>query len=348
MPASTFFGKNRKLDAPALERHDFKALDGKTELLVHRCKAGTKGPLIMAPGTAMSGLSYCIDTVDQNLVEYLAAEGYDMWLFDWRTSPELPSHKTQYTLDDVARHDWPAVVKLVRDATDSETVQVFAHCLGSTSFSMSLMRGYQPREQVQSFVASQVSLHLDLSKVGSLKTTLRLDYAIPDESLIHFEPDKVTATWGDFVIGFLSKIIPKTYSCDNTSCHRHSAMFGDLLWHPQINEATHRLVGALIPDCIFGFVGDVSDLVRSGSVIEERDKPHLDRMALPITFLSGEHNNMFAPSSTKATFEMLCDRNGDALYRRHLIKDYGHLDCIVGKRAAQDIYPVIRDALATD
>ncbi len=264
MPESTFFGNNRALNAPSLERHDFTALDGKTDLLVHRCKAGTKGPLIMAPGTAMSGLSYCIDTVDQNLVEYLAEEGYDMWLFDWRTSPELPAHRDQYTLDDVARYDWPAVVKLVRDATGSDTVQVFAHCLGSTTFSMSLLRGYQPREHVQNFVASQVSLHLDLSKVGTLKAALRLDYTIPNESLVHFEPDKVTPTWGDFVIGVLGKVIPKNYSCDNKACHRQSAMFGDLLWHPQVNEATHALVGALIPDCIFGFVADVSDFVRAG------------------------------------------------------------------------------------
>ena len=346
MPQSTYFGTHRELNAPALERHDFYARDDRTRLMVHRCKGGDKGPLIMAPGTAMSGLSYCIDTVDQNLVEYLAAEGYDLWLFDWRTSPELASHRDQYTLEDVARDDWPAVVQLVRDATGSDTVQVFAHCLGSTTFSMSMLRGYQPPEQIRHFVASQVSLHLELNKVGSLKTRLHLDATIPDTSLIHFEPETVTSSWGDSVIGLLGKVIPKSYHCHNKACHRHSAMFGDLLWHPRINDATHDLVGALIPNCIFGFVGDVSDLVRAGSVIADSDRGHYNRMAVPTTFLSGEHNGMFVPSSTELTYDLLRSENGDALYQRHLIKDYGHLDCIVGEHAARDIYPLVSEALA--
>jgi cholesterol oxidase len=45
--------------------------------------------------------------------------------------------------------------------------------------------------------------------------------------------------------------------------------------------------------------------------------------------------------STETTFNMLVDRFGAQQYERHLIPGYGHLDCIFGKNAAVEVYPVI-------
>ena len=42
------------------------------------------GPVILAPGFSVKASSFAIDTVDQNLVEYLTARSYDVWLFDYR------------------------------------------------------------------------------------------------------------------------------------------------------------------------------------------------------------------------------------------------------------------------
>ena len=36
--------------------------------------------------------------------------------------------------------------------------------------------------------------------------------------------------------------------------------------------------------------------------------------------------------------------DGD-LYERHLIDGYGHIDCIYGKNAARDVFPVLADFL---
>ena len=38
---------------------------------------------------------------------------------------------------------------------------------------------------------------------------------------------------------------------------------------------------------------------------------------------------------------MLVERFGDENYERHVIPAYGHIDCIFGKNAAVDVYPVI-------
>src|SRR6185312_5609848 len=169
-----FFGERRALDCPPLERIDFPALDG-TTLCLHHTSGGTRGPIVMTPGTAMTALTYCIDSVPQNIVEYLVALGFDIWLLDWRTSPLLDAHKHPYTFDDVARYDWPAAIEQVRNRTGQNQVSVLAHCLSSPTFMLSLVRGYTPRDSISSFVASQVALHLRFTPVGTIKVKMHLD-----------------------------------------------------------------------------------------------------------------------------------------------------------------------------
>jgi hypothetical protein len=49
--------------------------------------------------------------------------------------------------------------------------------------------------------------------------------------------------------------------------------------------------------------------------------------------------------STQKTYQWLTEANGD-LYTRHVIPGYGHIDCIMGKDAARDVYPFILRHLA--
>jgi cholesterol oxidase len=69
--------------------------------------------------------------------------------------------------------------------------------------------------------------------------------------------------------------------------------------------------------------------------------PNLEGMNLPIGFIHGTENRCYLPVSTETTFNMLVDRFGAQQYERHLIPGYGHLDCIFGKNAAVEVYPVI-------
>jgi cholesterol oxidase len=42
---------------------------------------------------------------------------------------------------------------------------------------------------------------------------------------------------------------------------------------------------------------------------------------------------------------MLCARNGPAFYSRNVVTGYGHIDCIFGVHAADDVYPHILEHL---
>lgn len=340
-----YFGEGREMAFPPLERIDFSAGDGNA-LLMHHTSGGTRGPIIVTPGTAMTALSYCIDTVPQNLVEFLVAKGFDIWLVDWRTSPLLAAHKKPYTLDDVAHYDWPAAVAEVRRRTNSEQVSVLAHCLSSPCFMLSLVRGYMDGKQIESFIASQVALHLHMTPVGALKLKTHMEKLLPSLEMMHQKPAETTGKMSDFAVSFLSHVLPKSYSCDNPVCSRHSATFGDLIFHSRVNAPTHALMGDLIPECLTAFLQDVAIWARKESILTDEDRRHLDRLQLPISFISGAENRMFVPQSTEQTFNLLCEANGTGNYRRTVYKDFGHLDCYIGEGASTTIWPDLAEALA--
>jgi predicted alpha/beta hydrolase len=338
------FGVRRKLACPPLERIDFPAGDGRG-LFMHHTSGGTRGPVIISPGTAMTALTYCIDSVPRNLVEFMVEKGFDVWLFDWRTSPLLAAHEQPYTMDDVARFDWPAVVAEVQRRTGKKQVSVVAHCLSSPCLMLSLVRGYLPWESLYAYVASQVGLDLVMTAVGRIKLKTHVDALLPGGNMIHQKPPELTGQLSDNAISLLSWIIPKSYTCDNHVCPRHSATFGDVIYHPRVNAATHAMMGDLIPECLTGFLKDVAIWARAETVLTPQDRPHLSRLRLPITFISGSQNRMFLPESTERTYTLLCEANGSQTYRRKLYDNFGHLDCFIGDGACETIWPDIAEAV---
>ncbi len=339
------FGQRRALKCPPLQRIEFAAGDG-SPLLLHHTSGGTRGPVIIAPGTAMTALTYCFDGVPQNLVEFLVEQGFDIWLFDWRTSPLLPRHERPYTLNDVGRFDWPSAVAEVRRRTGKSQVTVLAHCLSSPCFMLGLVRGHIAKEHVRSFVASQVALHLIMTPIGMLKVKARLDRLLPAGDMIHQRPNEVRWRVSDLAVSVLARIMPKSYVCDNPACDRQTATFGEIILHAQVAPAAHGAMADLVPECVTGFLKDVAVWVRNGSVLNDEDRKCLDRFRLPIHFISGSENRMFVPTATEKTYDMLRAANDPSLYRRTVYPGFGHLDCYIGKDARSLVWPDIASSLS--
>src|SRR5690606_11832131 len=120
------------------------------------CSSDLRGPVLLAAGFGMSATSFLVDTVETNLAEHLVKEGYDVWLFDYRACIDLPSARTQFTLDEIATVDWPTAVAEVRRVTGADSVQAVGHCVGSVSLLMALGAGLA---DVRSAVCMQIPLH---------------------------------------------------------------------------------------------------------------------------------------------------------------------------------------------
>ena len=78
---------------------------------------------------------------------------------------------------------------------------------------------------------------------------------------------------------------------------------------------------------------------------EEVYMGHLDRLKVHICFIHGAENQCFLPVSTELTYNALREANGTDLYSRHVIPGYGHIDCIYGKNAVNDVYPYMLEHL---
>jgi cholesterol oxidase len=332
------FGARREAKRPPLERIDFVAADG-AALCLHHTSGGNRGPVVIAPGTAMTALSYCLDTIPTNLVEFLVGKGFDVWLFDWRTSPLLAAHERPYTMADVARYDWPAALAEVTRRTGARQVSVLAHCLSSPALMLSLLRGHTQASHLRGMVASQVGLHMKFTRVGRLKVKSRLERLLPSTQMVHQQPAAVTHRLADRGVTRATWILPRTFTCDNRACARHHATFGELILHSRVNAETHALMGDLIPECVMAFLHDVARLARRDDILTDEDRRHLDRLRLPIQLISGADNRMMVPESTARTHQLLCEANGPSFYQRNVHDGFGHLDCFVGDGAADEIWP---------
>ncbi len=330
------FGERRALACPPPVRARFVAGDGAI-LQVHHIAGGDKGPLILAPGTAMTALSYLADTTQESFAEFLADQGFDVWLFDWRTSPLLDSHHEAYTFDDVARCDWPAVIDYVLGETGRPSASVLAHCLSAPCLLLSLVRGYLPSTRIKALVASQAGLHLVLNRATRIKIGLRVDQLLPGNAMVHQSSDGPRRGAWDLVVGLVGAIWPKSYSCTNAACHRQSATFGDIVSHDRINDTTHELMGAHVPEVNSTFVKDAADLGRKSCILTAEDRGHLERLAVPLLLVSGAQNQMLLPEGTRRTYELLRQVHGD-LIEREVFPGFGHLDCYLGTGAREVVW----------
>ena len=344
--------KKRPLRVCAPEIHPFITDDGVTLRLTRYWDGpdnSPKGPVILAHGLGVSSRIFSMDTIETNLLEFLYAHGYDVWLLDFRASIELPASAQRFSADDIARCDYPAAVATVRAVTASPSVQMVVHCYGSTTFFMAMLAGL---EGVRSVVSSQVATHLVCPPMTRIKSGLHLPTlleALGIESLTAYTDTH--ADWLSRLYDRSLEVFPadKEDECTNPVCHRITFMYSLLYQHGQLNSATHDALHEMFGVANMHELEHLALMVRSGGLrsVDGQDiyLPHLERLAIPITFIHGAENYCFLPESTAKTMDLLCQRNGAHLYRRHVIPGYGHIDCIFGKHAARDVYPLILEHL---
>ena len=137
--------------------------------------------------------------------------------------------------------------------------------------------------------------------------------------------------------------------CRSKVCHRIALLYAPLYEHAQLNAATHDAMHEMFGDAAITAFEHLARLSRAGHLVSadggEIYMGQLERLAIPIAFIHGAENACFAPRSTEETVAALSQANGAALYRRHVIPAYGHIDCIFGKHAARDVYPYILEHL---
>lgn len=326
--------------------HPVRAADG-TLLRLTRYHWGGRGPVILAPSFAATARCFATPTIDVNLVEFLGKREYDVWTFDYRSSPDLEACLTDYTLDDIAHHDWPAALDAVRSITGAASVQVVAHCVGALTFQMAMMAGL---EGVRSAVCSQLTAMPRFGVMLTLKTWLRASSILRRLGVATMTQDFDETRWTHRLLDTLLRLYPTREQCRSPVCRRGQMLYGDIVKHDQLNEATHAHLRETFNRVSLSPFDHLARMVRKGRAVDREGRdtylPNAWRLALPIAFLHGEENHFVRPASSQLMYEHLCSVNDPGLYSLHLIPGYGHTDCFMGANAATDVFPLIAQELA--
>uniref|UniRef100_UPI003F9BDA11 alpha/beta fold hydrolase n=2 Tax=Pseudomonas TaxID=286 RepID=UPI003F9BDA11 len=339
----------RPLDAPVPTVHFFETED-QVQLRLTRYQAGSKGPVMLVHGLGVGSNIFSTDTIQTNLLEYLCKHGYDVWLLDFRVSILLPASKHEWNGDQIAQYDYKAAIAQIRQATGARDVQCVVHCYGATTFFMSMLAGLQ---DVRSVVCSQIAADTVVATATGIKAGLHLPGALDAvgiKSLTAYADSK--ESWFnklyDKALNVYARIEAQGY-CTNPVCHRITFMYASLYRHDTLNETLHDNLHELFGQSNIQTFEHLALICRKGHLVDFKGNdvymPHFSRLQLPICFISGADNQCYLPQSTEKTYDRLVELHGPELFSRHVVPGYGHIDCMFGKNAVVDVYPLILEHL---
>jgi choline dehydrogenase-like flavoprotein len=345
---------DRKLRLPPAEKHIVPTEDG-ASIGLTRYRGGARGPLVLAPGFSVRASSFATPTVEENLAESLVAQGYDVWLFEYRASADAGNdteHPPEFTIDDIARYDWPAAIARIRKVSGADSVQAIAHCVGSMSLLMGIGAGWV--SGVRSLISSQLTLHPVTDWLNYMKADLGVAGTLGQISLLDGHLDFVSqGTDADYEIDAIAYQIPVPdgQACKNPTCRRVFGVFGPSWDHSQLGHDTHLALGSMFSRVSLKPFEHLQEVMRKGLAVDAEGQAVYTsdeaarRLALPISFLSGATNKLFYPESGQRTRVWLQDKNKPELYQQRIVPNYGHMDLFIGHNAHRDVTPVILEQL---
>ena len=326
--------------------------DGR-DLTLHHIRGDaepTEGPVLLQHGTGVRANLFYGSPMPRSIVDVLVEDGFDVWLGNWRGSIDLP--ECDYTLDEVARFDHPALIAAVLRETGAQTLKAVVHCQGSTSFALACAGGLVP--EVSDVVSNAVSFHVDVPRLSKLQ----MQMLIPLLSVGYpgFDPQwtlrptalraRLLATWARTV----------RRECREPVCQMANYTYGvggNILWdHANIDPPTHRWIAREFGWVPTTFFRQMSRCAGAGHLVAASGFDELpdDVVSSPPrnrprwTFLAGSANRCFLPRSQERSFAWL-----DSLEPgRHALVEvpgYTHLDLFFGRDAERDVFGHVRDAL---
>lgn len=326
----------------------FTARDGFHCNLVHvRGEAApSRGPVMLVHGAGVSSNVFRAP-IRTTLVDHLVERGYDVWLENWRGSVLLEPNT--WNLDQAAVLDHPVAVETVLRETGAETLKAVIHCQGSCSFAMAAVAGLLP--QVTTIVSNAVSLHPVVPRFSQVKN--RLFVPLADHLMTYMDP-----SWGFHAPALIPRALALAtwiahHECASMTCRMVSFTYGSghpALWrHENLNPETHgRWLDRNFRKVPLSFFAQMHRCVDAGHLVSVAGYPELPDsfVAQPpqtearFAFFAGELNRCFLPESQARSFEYF-ERYSPGRHALHVLPGYSHLDLFMGRRAAEDVFPLM-------
>ncbi|KAF2147047.1 uncharacterized protein K452DRAFT_218057 [Aplosporella prunicola CBS 121167] len=314
-------------------------------------EAISKRPLLFIPGSSVDHHAFALPTIPLNTIEYFTARGHACYVVTPRfgRTPAAISGGTEFD----ARLDILAAIHYVRQQ-HKERIYIICHCQGAIATAMGLLDGTIPPDWIQGLTCSQVFLTPIFSKANMLKSRTNIlarAYALLAGPWFPI-PSTPASPPFQRLLDQLLRFYPvgaRNELCNSPACHRFTLAYSRCWNHANLNRATHRALPALLGGMHTRLIEHVMACGRANAVLDSEGHSlvtpeGLERLrGLPVILLAGAENAVYDPMGTAFDYDLLRSFFGPELYQRHLVQEYGHLDCWMGKRACEDVYPRVAE-----
>lgn len=342
---------------------------------LHR-PSGSKGlPVLLLHGFGSGGIQFTHPVITRPMAPWLACQGHDVWVAELRTSIGLDSARRQWTMDEVAREDIPALIAHVLATTGSDQVQVVAHCIGAAMFSMATLGGYlarpsatpggPPASLVAGAVLLQVGPEVELPRnsrarayvasrlrqlVGATEAHSVASQDITDaESML----DRIVGTY------LYPELQRKHYrlkgdvqrNASRTNANRSAAIFGQLFEYENMPAPLLAVMDDLLGSCNlttyeqtaqYAFGHRLTD--HAGEDVLVTTERLRNYFCFPVMLLHGEKNETFKPRTLWRNKELMQAVGIEVSAER--VPGHGHLDSVVGRYAKEKVFTPLQVHLA--
>lgn len=279
-------------------------------------------PVLLVHGIAMNRQTFEFGVERFALAAHLAAAGFDCFSLDHRghgASRRRPGAAARWDLDTYLREDLPAALDAIRAETGSERVLYVGHSQGAVLGLAAC--GLYP-ERIAALVALAGPAHFDVQE--RLRRLVGLRFA---------------PLGGRFTRPLARMIAPFTG-----------------YWHPRWADAAlqlrnveprvyRRLMANAIENLQPGVLAQFAAWIREDSFRSMDGKVDyraaLETCRQPALFVAAEKDGLAPPSVVQAAHR----RWGGPKEYVVFGEGYGHTDLLVGRRAPEVVYPVVRDFL---
>ncbi len=327
--------------------------------------------VLMLHGFGSGGIQFTHPSIPSPMAPWLARQGHDVWVGELRTSIGLTDGDPQWSLDEVALNDVPALIDEVLTRTGATQIDIVAHCIGSAMFCMAALAGRLKHEHGPSKVRSATLLQVSPLVTLPKRNRMRAFMAGRLQKMAGLRKVESTIDAQDKDSGnhqlnrlFTTNPYPKgsrgaaRLSGDPqrnrwlTNAHRSAAVFGQLFQFDKMSDAVLHDMGDLLGPCnlttyqqtaYFAYQGQLTD--QAGDNLYVTPENLRQNFGFPVFFVHGGKNEVFHPSGTWQSLQLLARvrqaARQDVPAWRLRLEDYGHLDCVVGNGLGTALLPAI-------
>jgi polyhydroxyalkanoate synthase len=293
-----------------------------------RAEGETLAPVILVHGFGQN--RYAWHMPERSFANYLADQGFDVFNVELRghgRSAELGAARSGRGIDDYIRGDLPAVIDAVLERSDFDKAFLVGHSLGGLCSSATAATR---KDQIAGVVAIGAPHALGRGH-PLLGTTLKLlGHTIGAAGMFRSSQKK-----------FPVDLIGKTLHAARFAFDSRFAPIPVRGWKPGSFEAGELTSYMRSFDAeSFSTVDDLIMLAATGELRSRVDGSSFTKLIeqneLPLLAISGGSDSLANPSAVKPLYERSRSRD-----KQYVKVDAGHGDLLVGKKAPQDVWPMV-------